>query len=923
MWGQYHYIGKQVHMKRWLIRAFIVAAVMEVAYLGVVNLALNLPLTQTLINRTRPEKFAVYWDHAWTLYPFRLHARGISANGQTSSQQWQADAPAASGSISILPLLNRDVYISNVTIRDIVYYQRPRPRPDKDFSTLREFFPEIRDRELEDSPPPPAPKKKRKPWSIHIADAHVRGSHRIWIYQAQCRFRGELHSDMAFQTQGGPLSLVNGGGDLELESLVVNRDQRVAGQGSVKGSVEMAPFVPRENKGVKALAFLKAALDIDIETDNLEFLNLYLGGLHGMVVDGAGKLEGHIAVEKGKLRAGTDLKVSARELTMTLLSHRVEGEGSVHLDVKPGPPESVRVAIEFGNLQGFQAGNRAPLLTGNGLSVTAKGTRTFVSPDKDALTATYLGIDIPSARVPDLSLYQRYLPPKLGLKLHGGQGELQGKAELANKGFNIDIKLVSQDTDLGIKAYRFHTNLEVAVRAECPLIGTSGVDIAGTYLVLDETELSQRQEKSTPWYASVTVEKGVLKRDMPEGIAQETGMKQRLSALKRQERASIWDIGGEIELKGRISDLRWLNLLMKNPYAMSINGEGEVTAVINIAAGWLAPGTNLLVLPKQLTVNVLDYVIAGDGRVEMEVLKGGENPDISLQVDLDNGLLKRHGEKKAFVEDVNIDLDALGRGMSYNGPGDGMTLNMQLLSATVTDMSVYNRYLPPQSPFVISGGKADLTADINLKPSSALGFVMLKTTGMQSFIDDQKISGELAADIKLAGGVPKNMEFDIAGSSLVMDKVRIDGERKTFDQEDWHLRLDLDKGRAVWRKPTLVEMEADLQISDTRPLVAIISNQKDTPKWLNRLLTIEDIRGNARMTLAQDRIIIPYAFAGSEKVDVGAKGTIDAQARDGVFYVRFKKLHALLKIKDEKRNLHLIRARQKFDSYSPSKGTLR
>ena len=50
-----------------------------------------------------------------------------------------------------------------------------------------------------------------------------------------------------------------------------------------------------------------------------------------MAVDGAGKLEARIEPEKGKLQADTDLKVSAREHPMTLLSHRVEGDGGVHL----------------------------------------------------------------------------------------------------------------------------------------------------------------------------------------------------------------------------------------------------------------------------------------------------------------------------------------------------------------------------------------------------------------------------------------------------------------------------------------------------------------------------------------------------------------------------------------------------------------
>ena len=49
-------------MKKWLIRTVLFVVVLELVYLGVVNLALNLPLTQTLINRSKPERFAVQWD---------------------------------------------------------------------------------------------------------------------------------------------------------------------------------------------------------------------------------------------------------------------------------------------------------------------------------------------------------------------------------------------------------------------------------------------------------------------------------------------------------------------------------------------------------------------------------------------------------------------------------------------------------------------------------------------------------------------------------------------------------------------------------------------------------------------------------------------------------------------------------------------
>lgn len=60
---------------------------------------------------------------------------------------------------------------------------------------------------------------------------------------------------------------------------------------------------------------------------------------------------------------------------------------------------------------------------------------------------------------------------------------------------------------------------------------------------------------------------------------------------------------------------------------------------------------------------------------------------------------------------------------------------------------------------------------------------------------------------------------------------------------------------------------------------------------------------------------IPYSFATSDKIDIGAKGVITADERSGVFYVRFGKLHGILKINDGKRNLDILNAREKFDEF--------
>ena len=60
-------------IKTWSYRIVITVLLAELAYLVLFNMALHLPLTQTLINQIKPEKFSVTWEKAWTWLPFRVH----------------------------------------------------------------------------------------------------------------------------------------------------------------------------------------------------------------------------------------------------------------------------------------------------------------------------------------------------------------------------------------------------------------------------------------------------------------------------------------------------------------------------------------------------------------------------------------------------------------------------------------------------------------------------------------------------------------------------------------------------------------------------------------------------------------------------------------------------------------------------------
>jgi hypothetical protein len=177
------------------------------------------------------------------------------------------------------------------------------------------------------------------------------------------------------------------------------------------------------------------------------------------------------------------------------------------------------------------------------------------------------------------------------------------------------------------------------------------------------------------------------------------------------------------------------------------------------------------------------------------------------------------------------------------------------------------------------------------------------------------LRGDVAADLVIAGGVPRDLQFDLAGSSLTLDQVRVAGTEGTFEDELWSARLAFSRADAIIDRPPTIRGEAALAVSDTRPLVAVFENQSNPPGWIASLLNISDIEGSATFELANNRLSVPTAQAVGDKAEVGAKAVFYENGRDGVIYARYRRLDLLLKMEGQTNNLDVYRAREKFDEY--------
>lgn len=900
---------------RWLKTAVVVLVVVELAWLVVVNSLLHLPLTQTVVNSIRPEKFNVTWDQAWSWYPGHVKLAGASANGSSRRQMWQVEADSVSGSIALLPLVLKRVRISGVSGVNIDYRQRPRPRPENDYSQLEPFFPEIEGREV--TPALPL-QEKWWPWRVAIDDMKIDGQLSYWIYQVKGEAVGSGRVDLEYRSGGGPLELDVRDIDLDLGAHWVNGDRQMFTEGRVSGHFGFVPFLPRENKGWPMIEFMLADLTVDVGLNSLRFINAFLLNIEGIRVDGRGHVFGRLNISRGEVLSGTDLSVQASELNLDVHDHRIAGVGDVELAVGPETDGDLALVFNYGALQVLQAGVQEPMLTGDGL-VFRVGGDGYVLPREPSNDSRKIAIEIGNLSIPDLALYQRYLPAKWRLALLGGEGTLEGYASMTRDSYQAELALSSSAAEMASGDYHFETHLKTELNVRNSSVPGSGLLLDGSYFQLSDARVKREGlDRPETWSARLDIGKAEFQLLSTEYKDANPGALGLFGALRKSDLSKMLaESAGRIEFEAEVSSLGWLAIFLGEAYRAGAGGSAQISGVATLEQGLPAPGTDVVLTSGDMVFNLLDYAAHGEGAIQLSVLEDGDASDWLFAAKLWNAKMRRYADTDFFMRDVTMSLEALIPDVSLDREAPrNFSLDFRIPTARLVDMAVFNTHLPDNSPLRFGGGEARLEAALLLFPQDARGWLRLVSENVELDGQEQSLRADLAADIVLAGGVPRDMLFDLAGSEIRLDKVRVAGEKQAFDDTLWSARLNLTRGETVFREPMQLDLAATLIASDSRPLVALFQNQPGLrPDILARVMTVDDIEGSGTLKLRDRRLVVPEVWLTSDNIMAGIKAMLEPDGNEGRVYLRYRDLGLLLKLKDGKRNLDIIQARSKYEAY--------
>ena len=903
--------------KQWFKRIIITLVLLELIYLVVFNILLNTTYVQKQVNNIEPEKFQLQWESAWTPYPTRVHIGKLTASGKLGSKEWQADVNSASASLSLLSLIGHKVKLCNVNIGDIAYTEKPNLSADTAQSAITQ-------KKNVDTTATMASGNdgEKKPWDVELRGVKIHGHHTVETDQFKGELDGDIDTDLVVTTKDSLLSIKDGKINIVINTLQNHKGQEIVKQGKIKSVFKISPVNFREKRRGELLKYLALDIAISARMENLDIFDKQLQRIRKIQLSGKGVLESQIHLSNGKLLPGTKLQLDASELSVKKRGYLVYGDGKIQLAVTKKSPDILDSKIRFGNFQTYRIGDgkeadgsgkkEISLFHGKGLTLNSKASSTLYPKPSTGAHVSYLGLVIPPVAVDDLSHIQQYIPEKWGVEFYRGKGMLQGKVDMSEEELNVAINLLSKDAEIGFDKQRVQSDMDMAIKVKVSTAPKLHADLTGTYIALSNTKLSNQKKsdkrESKAWNTKLKIEQGSVMLPLPEENNVEP-----LSVILRKHKVKDILAGAEGQLKvtGDISQLDWVNLLMKSSLDFTVSGSGIVEADLLIKNGSLAKKSMAKIRSKNLQVGLLDYRYSGDGEFTAEKTEGRGASGVIYALDFTDATMKREGEKEAKIENVVMRLD----GVDSQDSGEDKALRLQILSAKVKNVSLYNQYFPENSPFVFVDGSADLSADILLESNNTNGYVKLMTNGLTMKVDEQAISGRLRVNVKIVGGEPKKMKFDISGSTIVLDQAKVSGKNARYSKDDWRMAIKFKKADIVWKKPLELKSETLLLMKDSRPIVAMIDNKKAKFALLSNLLIVENLRGEAMVNMKDNTITIPSALVKTNKIDIGAKAIITPTLRNGMIYFGHKNIRAAIEIRDGKKSIDIFNAQQSFDNY--------
>ncbi|MFO8046118.1 MAG: hypothetical protein R6U30_09625 [Halomonas sp.] len=625
--------------------------------------------------------------------------------------------------------------------------------------------------------------------------------------------------------------------------------------------------------------------------DRLGFLNPFLAGLfegRGIGLSGGGKLSARARLVNGRIDAGSRLAVISDALGVGLPHVRVEGSGSFAAEWRDDNGLPLRLDARLKETRVTRHRDGARLLEGARMTLEAKGH----PPAADEAPLLQRGtLDWEDATLADVAVLALYLPEGAPFSLAGGRASSRGRLAFEDERVRGELQLAGRQ----ISGQLFGE----AVSGEMTL------DLALTDATLDGSALDLSGSRLTLVAAAGNAE-----------------TEQRLGSVLEARVAHFTRLNepdtrqGRLMLSGMVDRLGFLDAFLPREHGLTLRGHGRLEADLRLAGEQLLAPSHLRVDADNLAVGFLDYQAQGRGELDARLEGEAASPGARLMLSLPSFVLRREAEEeRTWLSGRHLSLETSTPFFSTDPEQvevETFTTRVMLPIVEVPDLALYNAYLPEKSGIELLGGHASLEATLALEGLGARGDLMLQAFGTELRLIGQRLTGDLRLEARLREGDLAGRHFDASGSLLRLDNIT---RRDTDGQGEagWWARLVLEEGRLTWAEPLVVNARLGLAMRDSGLLARLFLSDARDRDWLGRLLTVRDIRGEARLTMAADAIRLDEARLEGGPLSLLADLAFREERLDGQLYARLGRLAVGIALQEGERTLRFWQPRRWFE----------
>jgi len=368
---------------------------------------------------------------------------------------------------------------------------------------------------------------------------------------------------------------------------------------------------------------------------------------------------------------------------------------------------------------------------------------------------------------------------------------------------------------------------------------------------------------------------------------------------------------GRIQAAWTFDSLNWISdLVVRKPW-FRLDGGGLVEADVHLVDGRLAPGSTAGIADAKAWAEVAGVRMRGDARAR-GYIRQGQPDQVRVQVDLPTF--------KAAPAEAPREVLFDGRDLALVFDGDarlqelkeGGRVQLRFKDARVPDLARYNRFIG-NAQVKLLGGTGLLSGDVLLDTSGRVGtgHADLRGEGARMTAAGLALRGDVRLQARLARADFERRQFDLDGTSLRMDNVRV-GEA---EDAGWWGELAIRKGHLGAAAPLRADGVADITLRDAGPVLDIFGERSKAPRWVLGLIDSGQVQATGQLRWQHDgRLLVDDLHAENERLSLRGRLDLGSGPRRGDLYLRWGVLGAGIALDGDDRKWHLAGAREWYES---------